>query len=169
MIDDDPRYTVRSEELNVEHAALAGKIKRPIVVLDSHMRMPDGAQLLTNENLLVATTEESTGAAINTVTLPADESGRVELNALLAHLADMDYNEMLFECGQTLAGELLARQLVDELVIYVAPMVLGDTARSLVGLGTLTSLNEAYRFQFKDVRSLGKDIRVTAVPAAPAN
>ncbi len=91
-----------------------------------------------------------------------DAKGRVDLNAALRDLAVNGCNEVLVEAGSALNGELLQAGLVDELVLYLAPQLLGDIARGLARLGELTSLDQRINLEWQDVRHVGKDLRIVA-------
>jgi diaminohydroxyphosphoribosylaminopyrimidine deaminase/5-amino-6-(5-phosphoribosylamino)uracil reductase len=84
------------------------------------------------------------------------------LKTLLRELGRFEVNEILLECGPTLAGAMLAQQCIDELVLYVAPRVLGDNARGLFSLPGLEKLADAATLDISDVRSVGKDVRIIA-------
>jgi diaminohydroxyphosphoribosylaminopyrimidine deaminase/5-amino-6-(5-phosphoribosylamino)uracil reductase len=101
------------------------------------------------------------GASIETVPLRA---GRLDLSAVLQQLGELEINELLVEAGPTLSGAILEAGLVDELVIYLAPMVLGADASDAFVLPPLTDLIDAPRFRFVDTTEIGGDIRITARP-----
>ncbi|MDD5612772.1 MAG: bifunctional diaminohydroxyphosphoribosylaminopyrimidine deaminase/5-amino-6-(5-phosphoribosylamino)uracil reductase RibD, partial [Gallionella sp.] len=115
------------------------------VVLDSDLRMPTAAKVLqggvliytVNPDPLKVLRLEEAGAEV--AVLP-DGDGRVDLQAMLQDLARRSCNEVLVEAGATLNGALLQAGLVDEMLLYVAPSLLGDAARGIAGLGELTSL-----------------------------
>jgi len=86
----------------------------------------------------------------------------VDLAAMLADLARRGCNEVLVEAGSTLNGALLRAGLVDELLLYVAPQLLGDAARGMVQLGELSSLDQRINLKWQDVRQIGNDLRITA-------
>src|SRR6266403_2020055 len=108
------------------------------------------------------------GARIESVPV-ADE--RLVLGAVLDRLAELECNEVQVEAGATLAGELVRPSLVDELLLYVAPKLLGDKARPLFELPELRALNEAHAFTLIGTRQLGDDLRLRLRPGvepAPA-
>jgi diaminohydroxyphosphoribosylaminopyrimidine deaminase/5-amino-6-(5-phosphoribosylamino)uracil reductase len=76
-------------------------------------------------------------------------------------LAARETNEVLIESGPTLAGAALADGLVDELVVYVAPHLMGDAARGLVHLPGLEHMADRLAMRFRDVRQVGGDLRLT--------
>ena len=169
VIDDDPAMTVRAGELGTEFAAVSAGLERPIVILDSNLRINADAGLLANPNTLIACLDsapERPDIDVSCVRLPADAGGRIDLLELLRHLAGMECNEVLFECGATLAAALIASGLVDELVIYAAPVMMGADARSLLKLAKIDSMHDLIELQVADVRHIGKDIRITCVPVS---
>ncbi|KAF0205671.1 MAG: diaminohydroxyphosphoribosylaminopyrimidine [Gallionellaceae bacterium] len=157
ILEDDAQLTVR-------HVATTRQPLR--VVLDSHLRISPKAKLLQGGQALVvaATADAEKMVALKQagaqVVLLTDESGRVDLLATLRHLASIGCNEVLVEAGSTLNGALLRSGLVDELVLYFAPQLLGDMARGMAQLGELCSLDERVELEWQDVRHVGKDLRI---------
>ena len=99
-------------------------------------------------------------AGVTLLHLPAPD-GRVDLRALLAHLAVAQCNEVLVEAGATLAGAALRAGLVDELIIYMAPTLMGSAARPLLDL-PFASMDEKLGLQISDITAVGSDWRITA-------
>ena len=139
------------------------------VVLDSKLRMPLTARILQGGNTLIYTAQQdaqkiaklkATGAEI--VVLP-DAQGQVDLVACKQDLAARGNNEILAEAGSRLNGALLQAGLVDELVIYLAPQLLGDMARGMVQLGELNRLDQHIELDWQDVRRVGRDLRLVAL------
>jgi diaminohydroxyphosphoribosylaminopyrimidine deaminase/5-amino-6-(5-phosphoribosylamino)uracil reductase len=137
------------------------------VVLDSRLRIPLTAHMLQGKPVLIYTAAhdaekigalEKAGAAVSV--LP-DRNGQVDLNAMLRDLAQRGCNEVLLEAGSTLNGALLRAGLVDELLLYLAPQLLGDAARGMAKLGGLTALDQRINLKWQDVRQVGDDLRIT--------
>lgn len=101
------------------------------------------------------------GARIESV---ASDGGFLDLCAVLSKLGEMEVNEVLVEAGPTLAGQLLTAFLVDELVLYIAPKLLGPQGRPLVNLPELHSLQDAWGFSLLDAKRLGDDLRLRMRP-----
>jgi len=101
---------------------------------------------------------EKAGASV--CVLP-DGNGKVNLAGMLADLARRGCNEILLEAGSTLNGALLRAGLVDELILYLAPQLLGDAARGMAQLGELTDLDQRVDLKWQDVRQIGNDLRIT--------
>lgn len=138
------------------------------VVLDSSLRMPLQARMLKAGGVLIYTVSadadriaglQAAGAEVRT--LPGIQ-GRVDLQVMLEDLARRGINEVLVEAGSVLNGALLRAGLVDELLFYIAPQLLGDMARGMAALGELTGLDQRIALKWLDVRQVGSDLRISA-------
>jgi len=157
VLADDARLNVREIETD----------RQPLrVVLDSGLRIPLSARILLDGKVLIYTSVsddkkiaalEKAGASV--CVLP-DGNGQVDLPAMLRDLAQRGCNEVLVEAGSTLNGALLRAGLVDELLLYVAPQLLGDMARGVAHLGELASLELSIKLKWQDVRQVGDDLRI---------
>ena len=149
-------------------ASSATAIRQPLrVVLDSQLRIPLDARILYGGNTLIYTVlrDEKKIAVLNDLgvsvcILPGD-NGQVNLTDMLRNLAQLGCNELLVEAGSTLNGALLRAGLADELLLYVAPQLLGNVARSMAQLGELTSLDQRINLKWQDIRQVGEDLRIT--------
>ncbi|MEJ3749472.1 bifunctional diaminohydroxyphosphoribosylaminopyrimidine deaminase/5-amino-6-(5-phosphoribosylamino)uracil reductase RibD [Actinomycetes bacterium KLBMP 9797] len=149
VLADDPRLTVR----NLRDGTLA--IRQPLrVVVDSAGRTPRDARVRDG----AARTFVATAAEVG-----AGPDGRVDLAALLAALYRRGVRAALLEGGPTLAGAFLAAGLVDKVVGYVAPKLLGAGPAMLGGAGVGT-IADAIELEYLDVTRVGADLRFTAVP-----
>lgn len=140
------------------------------VIVDSFWRTPPRARTLALPGrVLIAGREDieiPPGLAeskAELLRLPA-ASGRVDLAALMAELAHRDMNEVQVEAGATLCGGLVAAALVDELLIYLAPSLLGDASRGTFGFGPLQDMDERIRLEWLDLTRVGPDMRLRARP-----
>ena len=107
-------------------------------------------------------------AGAEIVPLP-DVGGRVSLPALMAALTGRSVNEVHTECGPTLAGALLDSGLVDEIVVYLAPALLGDAARGMFTLPGVATMRDRIGLEITGVARLGADLRIDAVPKIEAD
>jgi len=163
--DDNPRLTVRAEELDVPNPELAASVTRPVVVLDPNGRIDPGASILDNPDALIVGTEaHDIHGRAGLLSLPADSNGRIALGPLLEELARREFNEVLFECGPTLGGRLVALGLVDEVIVYAAPVMLGGDARALLELPKIDKMRDRLEWELADVRRIGDDLRLTLTP-----
>ena len=156
--DDDPQLTVRDVPTT----------RQPLrVVVDSRLQTPLTARLLGPGALIAAAGVDAPrsvalrakGAEV--VVLPNHE-GKVELPALLQELARRGCNEVHVEAGYQLNGSLLDEGLVDELLIYFAPCILGDTAHGMFHLPPLANLAGRHNVKITDIRQIGDDVRLLA-------
>jgi diaminohydroxyphosphoribosylaminopyrimidine deaminase/5-amino-6-(5-phosphoribosylamino)uracil reductase len=144
------------------------------VVVDSGLRMPLDARMLRLPGAtLIATCEESpkaiaqanaVGAEVRV--FPPDTHGRVDLHLLLSYLAEREINEVLIEAGPTLAGAAMDLDIVDELLLYLAPHLMGDAARGLFRLPGLERMEQRLGLELHDVRRVGPDLRVALRPTS---
>ena len=157
--DDDPQLTVREVETT----------RQPLrVIVDSRLETPVAAKILRGGGVLIAAAVnggdnfpalKDKGAEM--VVLP-NAGGKVELGALMRELARRGINEVHVEAGHKLNGSLLGEGLVDELVIYLAPHLIGDAARGMFNLPELEDLSGRRELKIHDLRMIDKDIRVIA-------
>lgn len=167
VLADDPSLNVR---LDGEDAA---GVQQPLrVVLDSRLRMPPNAKLLglPGETLVLTGSTDAAGAnalvgrGATVVCLPL-AGERLDLRAVLQYLGEQEINEVHVEAGATLCGALLAAGLIDELVVYLAPHLLGDAAHGLFALPGLDQMDQRIALSIADIRAVGDDWRITATPA----
>jgi diaminohydroxyphosphoribosylaminopyrimidine deaminase/5-amino-6-(5-phosphoribosylamino)uracil reductase len=143
-------------------------VRQPLrVVLDSQLRIPPTARILQSKKVLIysavrdqekITALEKLGVSV--CVLP-NENEQVNLMEMMRDLAQREINEVLLEAGNTLNGAMLQAGLVDELVLYLAPQLLGDLSRGMVQLGELTRLDQRIDLKWQDVRQVGNDLRMT--------
>jgi diaminohydroxyphosphoribosylaminopyrimidine deaminase/5-amino-6-(5-phosphoribosylamino)uracil reductase len=166
VLADDPSLTVRLDDLDEGfHQPLR-------VILDSTLRTPPDARLLDlpGETLIVTGAADAgnetrlTRSGIRIVTLPMQD-GRLDLPAVLQYLGTLQINEVHLEAGATLCGALLQAGLVDELVMYMAPHLMGDAARGLFALPGLEQMAQRINLSISDVRAVGEDWRISATVA----
>ena len=101
--------------------------------------------------------------SVDVVRLPADANGKTDLAAMLTDLARREINELHVEAGEKLNGSLLRAGLVDELLIYMAPRLLGSS-RGLAAIGPLAALADSLDFEFTEVERVGADLRLRLSP-----
>lgn len=165
---DDSSLTVREHELKVPNAGLAAAIQPLRVVLDSNQQLRAGAKVLQSpaRSLVVSARPspdaELTAAGIEQLSL-AGADGRVDLALLLDELGRRQCNEVLVEAGAQLAGAFLQQGLLDEIIIFMAPKLLGSSARPLFDL-PLTQMAQQVPLIITDMRAVGDDWRITARP-----
>ena len=168
VLADNPSMTVR---LNNQPADLIDIGFQPMrIIVDSALKTPVNAKILQGGNVLIAfahdadnKSEALLSAGAELLCIP-NEQGKVCLKTLLAHLAAREINEVLVEGGEGLNGALLAQNLIDELLIYYAPKLMGGAAKSMFAIPAFTAMQQAVDLQILDVRHIGNDIRIRAKP-----
>lgn len=163
---DNPQLLVRDAGLQEKSLG-----RQPLrVIVDSHLRTSPHAQVLLGGNVLIAHTEadEQRSAALKAqgaslLQLPSAE-GQVCLRTLLKELAAKGVNELLVEAGQTLNGALLRQNLVDEYLLYLAPVLMGGDARGMFADLGLGNMQDTYVLDVLELRQLGPDIRIRVRP-----
>ena len=161
VLADDPRMTVR----------LDTAVKQPLrIVVDSQWRTPPGSRILEGTGPVLIAGDASVpippglrSSDVECLGLPVTGRG-VDLGALMKELARREINEIQVEAGALLAGALLETELVDELLIYQAFVVLGDGGPGLFALGPLESMQERTHFKLLETVRFGDDLRLRLKP-----
>lgn len=180
VLADNPSLNVRWASLNpsVQQQYPEHELRQPKrVIIDSRNRVTPLHQLigLPGETLLIRTQADTQTwpESVQQVLVPATAVqasiaphpvGQIDLSALMDTLAGHDINHIWVEAGAGLAGALLAAGMVDELILYQAPKLMGSDSRGLVDLRGLTAMAQVPELIISDVRMVGPDIRITARP-----
>jgi len=163
---DNPSLTVRLEEAAIDNFI----IQQPLcVILDSRLQLPTNAKVIQNlDEILVFTCsndeqkiEALEDVGVKVVQVEKSENG-LDLKQILSHLAEIEINEVMIESGATLAGSFVASGLVDELILYMAPVLMGDQARALFHLPLIQEMGQKIQLNIKEMRQIGEDIRIIA-------
>jgi diaminohydroxyphosphoribosylaminopyrimidine deaminase/5-amino-6-(5-phosphoribosylamino)uracil reductase len=166
VIADDP-------QLNVRDPAIELLGRQPLrVVLDTRLRIAPAARMFSvpgrtviftaAERLAQAGALEQAGAEV--VGAPLDGDGHVDLQNVLAELGRRECNDVLVEAGPTLAGAFLQLGLADELIVYIAPIVLGPEARAMALLPPLYRIEDVLRYTLHDMQRIGADVKLVLRP-----
>ena len=157
--DDDPQFNVRGVDTP----------RQPLkIVVDSKFETSPSARLLQEGKTLIvgAVNEENKIAALRAtgaeaIIIPNDH-GKVELFRLMEELGRRELNELHVEAGTKLNGSLLQAGVVDELLVYLAPSVIGDSGRGMFHLPEITELSRASALKIREVERVGADLRILA-------
>ncbi|ADJ28011.1 bifunctional diaminohydroxyphosphoribosylaminopyrimidine deaminase/5-amino-6-(5-phosphoribosylamino)uracil reductase RibD [Nitrosococcus watsonii] len=168
VLEDDPSLNVRYEELGDE--APLGFNRQPLrVILDRQLAISVQARLLSLPGpvMIVCADAASSKAeslrcrGVEVISLPVTPQG-LDLMALMAALAAREINELHVECGARLAGSLLQAGLMDELVLYIAPKLMGEAALGLLQLPGIQTMKDCIEVDIKEMRAVGRDWRLVA-------
>ncbi|ACE83295.1 bifunctional diaminohydroxyphosphoribosylaminopyrimidine deaminase/5-amino-6-(5-phosphoribosylamino)uracil reductase RibD [Cellvibrio japonicus] len=179
VLQDNSQLTLRARELGLPRAEDIARRQPLRVILDSRLQLPRDALIMQTADpnspelvpgpILLVHNGTADGAQLDgwpahveLLALPGRD-GRIDLEALVRELAQRQCNEVLIEAGATLAGAFLRRGLLDEVVVYMAPKLLGSQARPLFEL-PLETMSASLALKITDMRALGQDWRITAVP-----
>lgn len=166
LLADDPSLTARVDDPDAE-------VLQPIrVIVDSKLRTPPRAKTLSLPGRVLIFTSRDDAAARRALrdagaeieSVGTEAAGRCDLDAILARLAALEVNSVWVEAGPELSGALLAAGLIDELIVYLAPRILGDTARGMFSLDPLTGLDQCVNLELTELRRLGPDLRLILRP-----
>ena len=164
-VSDNPSLLVREKEAQFEKYPL-DHIRQPArVVVDSKSKLSRDYTLFNDGNITFTATSQAHPDTATQHYLQLDEKdGKLNLHSLMSALGDKQYNEVWVEAGPGLAGALLQEGLVDELICYQAPKLLGDKGVSMVNLPAFTSLNECISLSLIENRQVGNDIKLIFRP-----
>ncbi|HUQ51287.1 MAG TPA: RibD family protein, partial [Gammaproteobacteria bacterium] len=140
------------------------------VVVDGRLKMPASAKTLTVPGEVVVLTSRSVddpkavalraaGARVERV---AGDEEHCDLRAVVEHLGKLEVNDVWIEAGAGFNGAMLRAGLIDELIIYMAPRLLGDSARGMFSVPALHTLAESWKVDYDDFVLVGSDLRITA-------
>ncbi|MCW0342373.1 Riboflavin biosynthesis protein RibD [Pantoea ananatis] len=170
VLADNPSLTMRWSELDSESQRLVdeAELRQPVrVIVDSQNRVTPHHKLIeqSGETWLMRqqVDDRHWPETVTQIPVPLRDS-QLDLVALMMVLGQRQINSVWVEAGATLAGALIQAGLVDELIVYVAPKLLGNDARGLCQLAGLTQLVDAPVFAFRDIRQVGDDVRLTLTP-----
>lgn len=169
VLADDPSLNVR---LSAKELGIEGEVVQPIrVIMDSQLRCPTSAKLLSLPgNTLIYTKRynsdkvyelEQAGATV-VVLESEDSTTRLSLEDVLRDLAKREVNEIHIEAGSILAGQLLETGLASELLLYMAPHLLGSDAMGAFRLPNLQTMQDRINLKIQDIRAIGEDWRIIA-------
>lgn len=168
VLADDPLLNVRG---------VATPRQPHLVILDSHLRTPPAARLfgVPGRQVWIYTAHDDAEAAAAlrargaTVTALPNADGQVDIRALLRDLGRRNVNELHLEAGPRLSGAFVQAGLVDELLLYLAPLLLGSGARGPADWGPLQALSQGLALEWRDMQRVGADFRVLARLAGRGN
>ncbi|EIJ43690.1 riboflavin biosynthesis protein RibD [Beggiatoa alba B18LD] len=174
ILADNPRLSVRESELP-QHLYKPKIIRQPIrAIVDAHLSCMPPAHIFDKSSQTIVFTASRnetikamlTEAGAHVLSLPRGTTGDIDLQEMCYRLAtDYHVNELLLETGATLSGSMLKAGLIDEIVIYMAPVLMGNKARGLFNLPEIELMKQRLNLHITDIRAVGCDWRITAQPA----
>lgn len=167
VLADDPSMNLR---LSAAELGIECEPRQPLrVIVDNHLSCPQDAKILTLPGETLVLTATGSGHwqkdRVEIVQLEAHQS-RIDLKEAMQYLASREINEVHVEAGSILCGALLGAGVVDEMIIYMAPHIMGDGAKGLLHLPELKQMKQRIDLEIKDIRPIGKDWRITVAPVS---
>jgi diaminohydroxyphosphoribosylaminopyrimidine deaminase/5-amino-6-(5-phosphoribosylamino)uracil reductase len=165
VLADDPSLTARWSDADID-------VVQPMrIVVDTNLKTPANAKTLGLDGEVIVFAGRNADAGRRQALI--DAGARVELvaadpgldlGAIARRLAELEINDVWLESGPVLAGAMLAAGLIDELILYLAPCLLGTDARGLFALPPIETLDARVQLQIDDLRKFGNDLRIIARP-----
>jgi len=166
VLADDPSLNVR---LNNEQLGIDGNVIQPWrIVIDPQLKISPEAKLLGVEgNTLIFTKNNIESSKFNDVQncqiiQSPDNNGKFNLRLVLEKLSSFEINSVMVEAGSVLVGELINAKLVDELIHYISPKVMGNTAKGMLDIDEIKHMDDCISLQYSDIRKIGSDLRITS-------
>ena len=166
---DDPNLTVR---LNQKELGIDENFQQPKrIIIDTQLRIPVEAKILkTPEDVIIYTATSDNEKCERlvqrdiTVVQVSKSNSKVDLTAVMKDLADREINELFVEAGSSLLGKLVEEELVDEMILFIAPHMLGDASRGLINSKPIKTMQDRINFEIDQVRRIGKDLKLILKP-----
>ena len=167
VLDDDPSLNLRLSRKDLGQTC---EVRNPVrVLVDSNLRLSGDEKIFTTAGEIwiytLSQDVEKQGQLIDRgaklIEVKASSRGQICLIAMLQDMAKRGINQVHTECGPGLAGELINQQLADQIVLYLAPHLLGSDARGGFDLGELTAMEQRKTCTIRDTRQIGDDLRLT--------
>ncbi|MEJ2115134.1 MAG: bifunctional diaminohydroxyphosphoribosylaminopyrimidine deaminase/5-amino-6-(5-phosphoribosylamino)uracil reductase RibD, partial [Gammaproteobacteria bacterium] len=168
VIEDNPNLNVRLDNIDLNIGVNFQQPKR--VILDTHLRIPPNANVLNHsEEVIIYTCVVKDKIPIvlkncnaEIVTTKLDD--QIDLSSVMSDLAERGINEVLVEAGSTLVGSLFEHKLVDEMIVYLAPHIMGDAGHGLAKLNSIQSMEDRINLEILQSRKIGDDIKLQLKP-----
>ncbi|MFK7815247.1 MAG: bifunctional diaminohydroxyphosphoribosylaminopyrimidine deaminase/5-amino-6-(5-phosphoribosylamino)uracil reductase RibD [Gammaproteobacteria bacterium] len=169
VIADDPNLTVR---ITRDELGIKSNFEQPIrVILDTNLRISPNAKVLQNgEEVIIYTcvgnNDISTSLRNNNIEVMQVKKTRnhIDLDEVMKNLAGRGVNEVLIEAGSTLVGNILEHKLVDEMIVYMAPHMMGNANMGMANLDYIQNMQDRIEFDYCQIRKIGNDVKLQLKP-----
>jgi diaminohydroxyphosphoribosylaminopyrimidine deaminase/5-amino-6-(5-phosphoribosylamino)uracil reductase len=152
---DDPSMNVRLPDFDDDNQPAR-------IIVDSHLRTNGNEKIFTlrGESAAYTLNNAAYGKERDNLVIVDSDNGHVSLKQVFNDLAIKEFNEILIEAGSQLNGALLQKGLVDEIILYVAPCVLGNDSKGMFDLPIFSDLSDRFNFHFESIDQVGADLRI---------
>ena len=163
---DNPSMNAREDAFPENYPEHSGVVQPWRIIMDSNLLVDAKSKIFSLPGRVIWMTAQETDTSVNTDSLTqlkmdTDDNGKVCPSTVIKWLAEQGCNEVMIEAGATLSGAFIAADLVDRLVIYMAPKILGDDARGLLHISGIEKLSDAKQFNFLHSKPSGQDVCLT--------
>ncbi len=161
ILRDDPLLNIRGKDKYTKRLPIKA-------ILDPNFQIPESARIIDGNRIILFSGKMDKNKAarmadnnVEVILLPSIESTRIDLSSMMSWFSNHQINEIHVETGPTLGGQLVLGGYIDELIVYLAPMLLGK-ALPIVKLPVLENLQDAFHFDFFDLVKFKRDLRLRA-------
>lgn len=173
VLADDPSLNVRYDELGCARNLIDEQaLRQPMrVILDGRNQLTGDLRMYTlpGDTLVINNAHHDALPAHVQQWQARSNGNKLDLNEVMQELGRRQINSLWVEAGGRMAGALLQENLVDELILYIAPKLMGHDSQGLFALPALTKMADAYALQWRDIRQIGDDLKITAGVTTPKN
>ena len=167
VLADDPSLNIR---LSSEALGFDGSVIQPWrIVIDPELKISPDAKLLQLEGSVIIFARAGIDARkfngienCEIIHLP-DDNGKFNLQSVLEQLSAREINSVMVEAGASLVGELVDAKLVDELIHYVSPKLMGNSSKGMLDIEEITQMENCLSLEYSDIRKIGEDLRITSL------
>jgi len=167
VLADNPRMNSRLQEGDLQTDYFRSNRQPLRVVLDSQGKLPADAALLSQPGetwQFMSDGGVQCDSAERIVAFPGTDRG-LDLLSVLAYLGEQEINNLLVEAGGQIAASFIKSRLVDELIVYQSPDIMGASAQAMVNLPDLLKMSEKIKFEYQDLRKIGRDLKLSLLPS----
>lgn len=167
VLTDDPSLNVR---LSSAQLGIDGNVIQPYrIIIDPDLKISPKAKLLHLEGKTLIFVKQGVSSSefndfdnCEIIDLP-DENGKFDLNLMLEKLSALEINSVMVEAGSSLVGELINSKLVDELIHYMAPKLMGNLSNGILDIDEIKQMDNCISLEYSDIRKIGNDLRITSL------
>ncbi len=168
VIADNPQFTVRLDSDDIDSTYHLAKRQPVRIVLDRQGRLTEKAAICQQSGATWQVIGENAGVkenkAVDKIIALEQANKQIDLQALLNYLGQQEMNNVMVEAGGTLAASFIKAGLVDELVVFQSPDIMGASAQAMINLPEIQKMNEKVQFEYQDLRKIGRDLKLVLQP-----
>ena len=168
VIADDPQFTVRLDSGDIDSTYHLSQRQPVRIVLDRRGRLSEQAAICKQAGETWQIIGQQSGVkenkAVDKIIALEQQNEQIDLRTLLNYLGQQEMNNVMVEAGGTLAASFIKAGLVDELVVFQSPDIMGASAQAMINLPEIQKMNEKVQFEYQDLRKIGRDLKLVLQP-----